>query len=129
MDMALKGPLCTEVLEELDALKGFDYASDQYKITVDGITKLVDRVTEMERIEAENEDKAKTREFEAEQRQRQLEEDRRKQLITNIIAVLGIVIPAGITIWGTVKSFEFEQTGTVTTLLGRKLVGRCVPNK
>lgn len=129
MDITLYGPLCTEIREEMDMLRDLKIGSDEYRTTVDGITKLMDRATEMARIDAENADKAKTREFEAEQKQKQMEEDRRRQFISNCIAVASIIIPAGITIWGTVKSFEFEQTGTVTTLLGRKLVGRCVSNK
>lgn len=129
MDMQVHDALCTEVLEEMSILEKADIGSDVYKSAVDGITKLVDRINEIKRIQADCDEKAKASEFDAELRRKQQEDEQRNRLIGHILTGASIVIPAIITIWGTVKSFEFEQTGTVTTLLGRKLVGRCVPNK
>lgn len=107
-----------EIQSELEKLKDMEVGSDEYKATVDGLTKLTDRTIEFTKIESESNDK-----------QKQLEEDRKDRLIKNCISVAGIVIPSMITIWGTCKSFEFEKTGTITTILGRGFINKLLPRK
>ena len=60
--MSIKTLLVEEIQDELNDLSDLDLGSEEYKITVDGLTKLIDRAIEMEKFETENEDKIKNRE-------------------------------------------------------------------
>jgi len=75
------------------------------------------------------EEEIKSRESEIDLKLKQLEEERKSRLITNCIGIAGIVIPSLITIWGTVKSFEFEKEGTITTIMGRGFINKLLPRK
>ena len=116
--MYVNDKLKVEVERELEAIKEMEVGSDKHSAAVDHVTKLVDRVIEMERLEGEEYDKSETRK--AEQKNR---------LIGYIISGLSIGVPALITIWGTKKSFKFEETGTITTQAGRAFISRLFSKK
>lgn len=107
-----------EIARELEKLKEMEVGSDQYEATVNGITKLWDRALEHEKTVIDEEIKLK-----------QLEEDKRDHLIKNILAGAGIVIPVATTVWGTIKSIKFEETGTITTIMGRGFIQNLLPKK
>ena len=110
-----------EIVEELDTLKETSVGSDEYKVTVDGVAKLIDRAIEIKKLENEG--------FERDLKLKQMDEDRKDRLVKNGLAVAGIVIPSALTIWGTLKSFEFEKEGTVTTIMGRGFINKLIPKK
>ena len=62
-------------------------------------------------------------------KQKQIEEERKDRLIRNCISAAGIVIPSLITIWGTLKTFKFEEDGTITTVMGRGFINKLLPTK
>lgn len=78
---------------------------------------------------AQMEEEKRHRRFEQEIRERQMKEERTNRIVTTIITATGIVLPIVVTIWGTKKSFEFEQTGTITTIMGRGFVNKLLPKK
>lgn len=127
--MDIEQLLRDEIRIELDNLTEMDLGGESYKTTVEGITKLMGQVIEIEKTNMENEEKAKAREFEERFKLRQMDEDRKDRLIKNCIASAGVIIPAMITIWGTLKSFEFEKEGTVTTIMGRGFINKLLPKK
>ena len=122
----LKGEICmgietqmhVVIQEELEKLKVMEIGTEEYKTTVDGVTKLVDRAIEMERLNNEITAGAVTR-----------GDDRIDKIVKNCISVAGIVIPTIVTIWGTLKSFKFEQEGTITTIMGRGFINKLLPKK
>ena len=57
------------------------------------------------------------------------EDEKRDRRIKNGITIAGIVIPSIITIWGTIKSLNFEKEGTVTTIMGRGFINKLLPKK
>lgn len=136
----IKQLLDDEIETEFDDLKGLDIGSDEYKVAVDGLVKLVDRKIEIEKIEAEERQKDADRALEKQQKEADRELDERlkveqgkdtriDQFLRNGIAIAGIVIPSIITIWGTLKTLKFEETGTVTTIMGRGFVNKLIPKK
>lgn len=127
--MNIHNVLCDEIQDEMTYLKGIQVGTEEYRTAVDGITKLTDRVIELERIEDERAEKEKAREFEAEQKRKQLEKESKDRFISNCITIAGIVVPSVITIWGTLASFEFEKEGTVTTIMGRGFINKLLPKK
>ena len=127
--MKLDRMLCEEVQSELTALKDMQMGTEEYKIAVDGITKLADRAIELERIDIEHQDKIETQDFENNLKLKQMEDDRKHRLIQNILTGAGIVLPIGLTVWGTFKSFEFEKEGTITTIFGRGFMNKFFTKK
>ena len=121
--------LLDEIGEEFEDLKNLETGSEEYKVAVDGLTKLVDRAIEMEKFQIEIQEKAATREIENDLKLKQMEEERKDRLVKNIIAAAGITIPAGVTIWGALKSWEFEKEGTVTSTMGRLFMNMFRPKK
>ena len=116
--MDMNKMLNKEIQAEFEKLGHMEVGSEQYKTTVDGLTKLVDRAVEIEKFEIEHEDKIE-----------QTKEEKLDRRIKNIIAGAGIAIPSLITVWGTLKSLKFEETGAVTTGAGREFIKRLFHKK
>ena len=129
METSIEQLLREELQDEITHLRGLEVGSEPYKTGVDGVTKLADRVIELEKLDIEKQEKAETQEFEKSCKLKQMEEDRKDRFIKNCITAAGIVIPSVITIWGTLKSIEFEKTGTITTIMGRGFINKLLPKK
>ena len=124
--MSVKSMLNEELETELEELKKYSIGGDEYKAAVDGITKLADRMIELEKLNNEAEERNKNREVDAELKQAQLEATKKDNRVKNAISIAGILVPIGVTIWGTLKSFEFEKDGTVTTLIGKGFINKLI---
>ena len=127
--MKLETLLREEITAELQELNKLELGTDEYEKTVNGITKLVDRVIKMDENDLEYQDRAEAREKDADIREKQINDERKDRVAKNLIAIAGIVIPIGLTIWGTKASFEFEKEGTVTTIMGRGFINKLLPKK
>lgn len=127
--MNIETLLNDEIKSELDLLKDMEVGSDDYKMTVDGLVKLMDRAIEIEKINIEHEEKSSDREADTDIKLAQMEEDKKDRFVRNLISVAGILIPTAVTIWGTLKSLKFEQEGTVTTIMGRGFINKLLPKK
>lgn len=110
--------LTKEIESEFEKLEDIEVGTDEYKTTVDGITKLVDRAIDYEKLKNEQSREAV-----------QMDEERKDRIVKNGIAVAGIAIPSLITIWGTIKSIQFEKEGTITTFAGRSFFNKLFSKK
>lgn len=117
------------IVNELKNLKDTKGETDEYKAMVECVTKLMDRSIEIKKLTFDQTNKLSRQVIDDKAKVKQDEEDRKDRLIKNCISVAGIVIPALITIWGTLKSLKFEQDGTVTSMAGRAFVSRLFPKK
>lgn len=117
------------IVNELKNLKDTKGETDEYKATVECVTKLMDRSIEIKKLTFDQTNKLSRQIIDDKAKVKQDEEDRKDRLIKNCISIAGIVIPALITIWGTLKSLKFEQDGTVTSMAGRAFVSRLFPKK
>lgn len=189
----IKNKLSNEIDCDLEQLGEMDVDDERYKVAVDSVTKLVDRLIEIEKedhnyllkkkelelskfkYESDISDKDKNRELNAEMEKNshslkveeleinkkkyeeeleinkkkyedestdrfrareiekskleQIKNEKKDQLIKNIISISNIAITTFITIWGTFKTFEFEKTGSVTTIMGRGFINKLIPKK
>lgn len=123
--MKIKETLYKEIEDELQALTEIEVGTDEYKSSVDGVTKLLDRAIEIEKHEAE----MKEREAERIAKNIQVAEEQKDRVVKNYISAGGVVLPLLVTIWGTLKSFKFEKDGTVTTIMGRGFINKLLPKK
>ena len=134
-----KEALDGEISTELEVLDSMETNSEDYKIMVEGLTKLIDKSMELEKIEiskAQEAEKIKNEgekikletekiKFEAEQ----AKTNKIFQWIGYGISAAGIVIPVAVTIWGTKVTLNFEKEGTVTTIMGRGFINKLLPKK
>jgi hypothetical protein len=125
-----------EIRYEIGYLGQQDVGSEGYKNGIDGVIKLMDRWVEVEKVDLQrkqhsDESEQRKYEYEAERalKEKELAEEKKDRLIKNILAGAGIGIPAIITIWGTLKTFRFEETGTITTTLGRGFINKLLSRK
>ena len=127
--MSIKTLLEEEIKDEFETLGKTEIGTEAYKVTVDGLTKLVDRAIELQKFEAERTDRIDHQEREMDLKQRQAEDEKKDRKVKNWLAAAGIIIPTGVTIWGTIKSIKFEQEGTITTIMGRGFINKLLPKK
>lgn len=110
-------------------LDGDNLTGDERKAKLDEVTKLMDRAIEMEKLGIEAQDKAENRENDKAFKEQEMAEERKDRLIKNILNGMGIVLPIALTVWGTKKTFKFEETGTITTAMGRGFINKLFPKK
>lgn len=123
--MSIQTLLNEEIKDELSSLKKMNLGSDEYKSTIDGLTKLMDRSIEFEKIDIDERNKVDEKDLKL----KELDDDRKDKMIRNILTGAGIVIPTAVTIWGTIKSINFEKEGTITTIMGRGFIQKLLPRK
>lgn len=121
--------LYDEINAEFEDLSKMALGTEEYKVTVDGLTKLMDRAIDMKKFDTEYAERIENQKMDNSMKQKQMDEERKDRLIKNGISIAGIVIPSLITIWGTVKSMEFEKEGTITTIIGRGFINKLIPKK
>ena len=122
--------LLEEIEQEFNDLKDVEMGTEKYKASVDGLAKLVDRAIELRKIDADRNDKESEldiRSKDLELREQRDKYDKIDQLIRNGISIAGIVIPTVVTIWGTLKTFQFEEEGSITTNIGRGFINKLLP--
>lgn len=128
--MDIQTMLTDEIVKEFDKLGGMDdIGDDKYRTTVDGLTKLIDRVITMEKFNIESEDKLNAQNFEQEMRRQEMRDERIDRIVKNVLTGVSIVSGVGLTVWGTFKTFKFEETGTITTTMGRGFINRLFGKK
>ena len=107
-----------DLISEMGKLRVTPYDAKEYQVVSDTVVKLMDRKIELEKLRQDKQFK-----------EQQLKEERTDRLIKNCIAAASIVVPAGIAIWGTVVSLNFEKEGVVTTAIGRGWINKLIPKK
>ena len=120
--MSIKTALTDEVMTEVKELNKMTLGTDEYRVTVEGISKLAEKAIELERLEQERKEKVESRNLENDLKLMQLAEDRKDRRVKNGLTAAGIVLPLGATIWGVLKSLKFEETGSVSSIVGRDLI-------
>ena len=127
--MSIGALLETEIEEKLEKLATMEPGTDEYKVASGSVMKLLDRAIEMDKIDADRLEREQIRNDERVTKQESAKDEKRSRLIDKVIMASGIVIPAVVTVWGTNKSLKFEETGTVTTIMGRGFINKLLPKK
>lgn len=125
--MRIETLLREEIEKEFDELSKLEVGTEKYKATVDGLTKLVDRAIDMDKFEAELQEKIESRMSDTEIKLQTAKDEKFNRIISHGINVVGIVLPVAVTIWGTKASFTFEKEGTISTLMGRGFINKLLP--
>ena len=122
--MRIETMLHDGIEDGFNELKKIQVGTEEYKTTVDGLTKLLDRAIEIDKIDSETQTNADNREIENNIELKKIEYDRKDRIIKNCLTAASIVCTAGITVWGSLKSWKFEETGVVTSGPEREFMRR-----
>lgn len=127
--MGVKNLLREEITDEIGHLSKMEVGSEEYEKTVNGLTKLVDRLNEMEKVEMEKTNSNVENECKIEEqdlKRQQLEDDKKDRLIRNGLTGVSVIGGLAVTVWGTLKTFKFEETGTITSQAGRQFINKAI---
>ena len=129
--MSIKTQLEDEIRDEFEALRKIEVGSDTYRATVEGLTKLVDRKIEMDKVEVDARERVIKRNDDNEFKEMQLADDRKDRAIKNGLTVATLVVTTGTTIWGILKSLkiEFKDNEMITSTVGKELMKKVIPFK
>ena len=124
--MSIQRLLREEIESEFKELSAIAPGGEDYKIAVDGITKLMDRAIEMEKNEIDRQDRIDARDSENEFKTKQMEDEKKDRFVKNLLAGVGTIGGLVVTIWGAKKAWKFEETGTVASPVGRSFINKLI---
>lgn len=104
----------SKILEEriknnLQTLSSLSPDTDEYAKIIDNTSKLISKYIEI----IKEKDQTKS--------------DHIHKFIDHGITLIGIIIPAGLTVWGIMTSLVFEEKGTISSIVGRGLFNKIIP--
>lgn len=123
--MGNKNLLYEELEKELKELSRMQIGTEQYKVAVDGITKLTDRIIEIDKLDSEKDVKELeniARMEEQELKREQLKSEKRDRIVKNVITVGGAVLSVAVYALAFIASTNFEREGTFTTEGGKNSI-------
>lgn len=120
--MSVKELLEKEIKTLHEALEEMEVGTGEHTKATNDLAKLLDKYNEMIKNDYDYWDRRETREKDHEIKERQLEDDRKDRLVKNWLTGISIGGGFGLTIWGTLKSLKFEETGSLTTSAGREFI-------
>lgn len=127
--MSIQRLLKEEIESEFGELKKIAPGGEEYKIAVDGITKLMDRAIEMDKNEIERQDRIDARDSDNEAKMKQMEDEKKDRFVKNLLTGVGTIGGLVVTVWGAKKAWKFEETGTVASPVGRSFINKLLSNR
>lgn len=124
--MSIQRLLREEIESEFKELSKITPGGEDYKVAVDGITKLMDRAIEMEKNEIDRQDRIDARDSENEFKTKQMEDEKKDRFVKNLLTGVGTIGGLVVTIWGAKKAWKFEETGTVASPVGRSFINKLI---
>ena len=116
--MSIKNELTEEFNDEVKGLRGLQLGSDEYKATVDGVTKLADRIIEIEKIEKDAKSKEVERESNDYLKMKQMEDDKKDRWARNSIEFVKVGGGLLAACCAFVLSMKFEEDGKLFSTEG-----------
>ena len=123
--MGIKNILWDEIEKEVKELSKMQVGTEQYKVTVDGIARLSDKIIELEKLESENAAKDFeniVRTEEQELKRDQLKSEKRDRAVKNVITVGTAVLSVAVYALAFIASTNFEREGSFTTEGGKNSI-------
>lgn len=116
-----------ELERELDTLKTHEVGSDGHKNVSDSVTRLMDRAIELRKVDADAKAQERAQENEKNLRLAQMKDERRDRIVRYILDGAKLALSVG-TIWLlAAASFTYEEKGTLSSSIGKKVLGGIVP--
>lgn len=127
--MSTRKMLEEEIQSEIELIGKLEVGSDSHKAATEALSKLLDKLNDMDKIEFEYQDRYETREEQSRLKKKELEQDRKDQRIKNTLT--GVSVGGGllVTVWGICKSLKFEEKGVYSSLISRGMINKILPKK
>lgn len=113
--MSVKSILVEEFESELKEVKKLEVGSDKHKNAVDSLTKLADRIIEIEKLKDEADFKRESLDNETSLKEQQFKDEKKDRNIKNGLTAVNVIGGLGFAAWAFVSSMNFEKEGTLTT--------------
>lgn len=118
--MSIKRILVDEFTDEIKDLGNMELGTDKYRTTVDGVTKLADRIIEMEKLEVESSKIIDDRENENCLRLKQMEDEKKDRFVKNCIAGITGIGGLGVGVWVYLTSMKYDEKGVLPSTEGAR---------
>lgn len=118
--MSIKTTLTEEFNDQMKDLHKLEIGTEQYSTAVNGVTKLADKIIDLEKMEIEREERIKDRDTEIELKSQQMEIDKRDKFNQNLINVVKIAVPTVAGFAMGIISMKWEKLETITSTAGRQ---------
>lgn len=118
--MNIKNLLQDEFKDEIEELGKMELGNEQYKVAVDGVTKLADRLIELEKIEIERLEKEADREVETDLKLEQMRDERKHRWAGHAITIGTFAAGMGFTYVMNNRSMRFEKEDSFASTAGRE---------
>ena len=96
-----------EIEKLYEKLQTLDEDSKEYQMVEDAMIKLMDKKTEIEKLKG----------------------DKWSRISKILCDIAAILLPLGVTIWGTLLAFTFEERGTISSAIGKKFMDKLMFRK
>ena len=126
--MALKTLLDDAVETGFSGLDKMKVGSEEYNATAKQLVEMSDRIIKIEELEANVENQKLVREIDEKLRLKQIKQEQIDRYVKHGLTAISVVGGLALTVWGALASWKYEETGTVTSLAGRKFVNNLLPN-
>ena len=120
--MSIRNHLVSEIEDELKELEKVQVGSEQHKNAVDSVTRLVDRVIELDKQAYESAMKDRAIENDQIIKEEQLKNDKRDKIAKNLITIGGSVLTGAALVTATIFSIWFEKDYNWTNEGGRNAI-------
>ena len=114
----LKEKIEEELANDIDVVAKMKLGSDEYKVTVDGVAKLADRLIEIEKMNQERDKNINAQEYEHNANVARLKHEKRDSIIKNCLTGASIVGGLGVTVWAYLSAMRYEDKGLIPTTEG-----------
>jgi hypothetical protein len=110
-----------------------DLLMEDYRKASDLIQVLPPESRDLDKLMKERDDirneliKVDSAELDAKLKREESKVEDKREMVRNVITIATTFVTCAITVWGVRKSFKFDETGTMTSTLGRSIIGGLVP--
>lgn len=118
--MSIKTTLTEEFNDQMKDLHKLEVGTERYSTAVNGVTKLADKIIDLEKMEIEREERIKDRDTEIELKSQQMEIDKRDKRNQNLVNVVKIAVPTVAGFAMGIISMKWEKLETITSTAGRQ---------
>lgn len=118
--MSIKTTLTEEFNDQMKDLHKLEVGTEQYSTAVNGVTKLADKIIDLEKMEIEREERIKDRDTEIELKSQQMEIDKRDKRNQNLVNVAKFTVPTVVGFAMGIISMKWEKLETITSTAGRQ---------
>lgn len=122
MNESIEYLLNEEIVNEIKGLSKLEIGGKPYENTIDGVSSLCNNLIELKKLENEKDLKNKQREMETYLKSEEIESENKDRKMRNCIAVASIIIPLAVGSFWSYKSLRFEESGTITSSVGKNMI-------